>query len=247
MQEICIIIPCYNEEKRLPVQELIAFYNENTQYCFCLVNDGSSDKTLDILNDIRKSREERISVNNLAKNSGKAEAIRQSMNFCLNWKEFSYIGYLDADLSTPLNELNYLTSFINGNYDIITGSRIKRMGAVIERNPKRHYLGRIFSTISSMILRLPFYDTQCGAKIIKKEIVPILFDKPFMSKWLFDVEMFSRLRNRFGESYALTKIYEAPLNEWIEKGKSKIGLSYFFKVPFELLRIHRKYNRKRKH
>src|SRR5690606_10692608 len=115
--------------------------------------------------------------------------------------------------------------------------------ANIHRSLKRHYLGRIFSTFSSQALKIPIYDTQCGAKLIKSEICSLLFDKGFMSKWLFDIEIIFRLKNSMKSVDPESFILEVPLRTWQDKGQSKIKLMDFLRAPLELLMMYFKYNR----
>ncbi len=246
MQKICIVIPSYNEEKRLNIDEFFSFFDINPNIYFCFVNDGSTDNTIELLNSLKKNREDRILLVDLEENKGKAEAVRIGVLESNKWKTFDYIGFFDADFSTPLTELNYFESFKDNvfDYPVIIGSRIKRMGANIKRSATRHYIGRVFSTIASSILGLPIYDTQCGAKLINKEIVDFAFEEPFISKWLFDIEIFARIINKYGYQETNKMILEIPLNQWVEKGESKINKSYFFKIPIDLIRISKKYKLK---
>jgi dolichyl-phosphate beta-glucosyltransferase len=243
MQKVCIIIPCYNEEKRLPAGEFRDFITNNTDFAFCFVNDGSSDNTSKLLIELQALDKSRIQVLELKKNSGKAEAVRQGILFSLAQNSFEYVGYFDADFATPLWELpNLLDAFNQHPKSImVAGSRIKRMGSVIVRSAKRHYLGRVFSTIASLLLRLHVYDTQCGAKILTAPLAEIVFSEHFISRWLFDIELFARISAHTGMDKIAESIYEVPLSCWIEKGGSNIKLSYFIMVPLELFIISRKY------
>ena len=81
------------------------------------------------------------------------------------------------------------------------------------------------------------YDTQCGCKVFSKEIAIIAFDKPFISKWLFDVEIFSRILNYYGKEQALQLMEEVPVKKWVDKGESKVKISYFFKLWIDLFAI----------
>lgn len=243
MYKICIVIPFYNEEKRFPVSEFNEFYNNTEDVAFCLVNDGSKDKTLDLLNGLKLGMEERIMVHNLSINSGKAEAVRQGMLKSAGWKNFEAIGYFDADFSTPLEEVFLLYDNLkkNPSYKIAFGSRVRRLGATIERTTKRHYFGRVFSTVASLILHLPVYDTQCGAKLFTKDVIKELFHAPFISRWLFDVEIFARFIKSEGIDKVKKSMIEVPLNCWEEKGESKISFFDFVKVPLELIKIKKYY------
>jgi hypothetical protein len=93
------------------------------------------------------------------------------------------------------------------------------------------------------MLKIPVYDTQCGAKLIKREIALIVFEQPFISRWLFDIEVFARIIGQVGYQNILNSVYEVPLNCWTEKGDSRIKPSYLLKVPPELWKIKRKYRK----
>src|SRR5712692_6647932 len=117
------------------------------------------------------------------------------------------------------------------------GSRVKRLGSDIERNAARHYLGRIFSTFASQVLRLPVYDSQCGAKVFRSELTGVLFGDRFITRWLFDVEMLARLRNHLGRDVLLEAAIEVPLTAWREMGGAKLRMTDLIRVPFDLLKI----------
>jgi hypothetical protein len=128
-------------------------------------------------------------------------------------------------------------------HKFILGSRVLRAGAIIERSPRRHYLGRIFATAASVGLDLPFYDTQCGAKLIGRELVEPLFAEPFLNRWLFDLELLMRLRRLLGEDDFKRAVNEVPLSRWIDKGSSRIRMADLAAVPYGLLRIRHRYRR----
>lgn len=92
MQKTCIIIPCYNEESRFPINDFLNYLTTFKALDFCFVNDGSTDKTLSILNQL-KNNFSNITVLNLSKNGGKAEAIRYAVLNLENTK-YDYLGYL---------------------------------------------------------------------------------------------------------------------------------------------------------
>lgn len=242
MQKICIVIPCYNEANRLPVNDFVDFINLNNHVHFCFVNDGSTDHTLQILNEQLGTKYDNATILNLQNNVGKAEAIRVAINDCLQKLQCQYIGYFDADLATPLTEIDYLISQINTNmsFKVAIGARVQRMGVNIKRNIVRHYFGRVFATCASYILNVPIYDTQCGAKIFEAQLAKKIFTTPFISKWLFDVEVVARilkLKNDYPNA-----IIEVPLRVWNEVKGSKIKLKDVIKIPFHLLKIKGKYN-----
>lgn len=239
--KVRVIVPCYNEEKRINLNSFTEFLDQrsNSSIHLLFVNDGSNDDTLQLINQL-KEKHETAEVLNLTKNVGKAEAIRAGINFSLE-EEYSYLGYLDADLATPLDELNRLTQLTKEKDPyIVLGTRVKILGVTkIERNKYRHYIGRVFATVVSNMLKLPIYDTQCGAKLIQKEVATIIFKDAFVSKWLFDVELLFRIKKHFHSLEE--RIIEMPLNKWEDVAGSKISSSYFFKAPVDLLKIYFKY------
>jgi glycosyltransferase involved in cell wall biosynthesis len=242
LQKTCIIIPCYNEENRLHSSLFIEYLNktENIDFLFC--DDGSTDSTLSKLNELASLLPKRIEVFHLHKNAGKAEAVRQGMVFTFAKNKYNLVGFWDADLATPLSEINNLLLTIE-NKEIAIASRWKRLGAQIERRGLRHILGRIFSTFASIILKLPVYDTQCGAKIFHSNLA-FLFESEFITKWLFDIEIMARYRNKYGVKKSLEQIIEVPVKSWMEVGGSKLKLNHMLKVPLELFKIYLKYNKK---
>jgi len=234
-----IIIPCFNEANRLNVDSFNAFLKEETVFDCCFVNDASHDNTLDVINAFTTNKNAFALA--LTKNHGKAEAIRQAV---LKYKNhnYAYIGYLDADLSTSLNEFKRLYSSKNEATHFILGSRLKKMGSTIKRNRARHFFGRIVATfVDSIILKLGIYDTQCGAKIIKADLAHVIFEEPFKTKWLFDVELLARTKNKYGKNYCKTHILEVPLKQWIDTKDTRISFTDFLKTPFALLKLYRYY------
>jgi hypothetical protein len=115
------------------------------------------------------------------------------------------------------------------------------MGANIGRSPLRHLIGRFFATLIGWTIQLPFYDTQCGAKIFHHSALNKILKQPFITKWLFDVEIIMRLKSIYGSNEINKLLSEYPISEWIEVGGSKLGLKDIYRIPFDLLRITLKY------
>ncbi|MFD2933549.1 dolichyl-phosphate beta-glucosyltransferase [Spirosoma flavum] len=242
MSSVCIIIPCYNEATRLPVNVFLSYMQQGENVHFCFVDDGSTDDTQTVLKAMQAQYPNRIEVLILDQNQGKAGAVRAGMLHCAD-KSFNYLGFLDADLATPLGAIADLTTVLEANpaLDLVMGSRIKFLGVEIKRDPFRHYVGRIIATIISNILKLPVYDSQCGAKLFRRDRVVALFQEPFISPWLFDVELLARLIRQYGRPDVLEHIAEYPLRQWIEQSDSRISSGYVFKMWYELYRIQQKY------
>jgi len=245
MRDVCLVIPCFNEEQRLRGDLIAGFLASRDGVRVCFVDDGSSDGTLKLLEGLRARQPDRMLVCHLERNSGKAEAVRQGILRLSASQPPSFIGYWDADLSTPLSELDRLLGALETGPEqrLAMGSRVKRLGSRVERNEMRHYLGRVFSTLASRLLDLPVYDSQCGAKVFRADVAAALFAEPFVTRWLFDIELLARLRNQIGREGVLRSVTEVPLLEWREVGGSKLRLAHMIRVPIELLRVRARYNR----
>ena len=231
-----IIIPCYNEAKRLRPEAFLRALSNEPGLRFLFVNDGSSDTTLHVLTTLREKNPGQISILNLARNSGKAEAVRRGMLEALT-EPCDYVGYWDADLATPLDAIGeFLSVFNHDGIEAVIGSRVCLLGRKIQRKAWRHYVGRVFATCVSLLLRLKIYDTQCGAKLFKNTpILHQIFCTPFKVTWTFDVELLARfilLRGMSPGELASTWV-EYPLHEWKDIKGSKIGIKDYIRGGVE--------------
>ncbi len=102
---------------------------------------------------------------------------------------------------------------------------------------------RIIATFISKILGISVYDTQCGCKIFSSDLSKKLFYSPFISKWLFDVELFFRVISIYGKENLKYHVREIPLSSWIDTSDSRVKITYFFKLWIDLYKISKKYNR----
>jgi len=242
---VAIVVPCYNEALRLPVAHFREFLG-TSQIQFVFVDDGSRDNTIARLQELRVGKEDQVTVLQSPRNQGKAAAVRQGVNFALE-QGAGYVGYWDADLATPLDAIPQFMSVFAArrDLDMIFGSRVKLLGRHVERKASRHYLGRVFATVVSVMLRLPIYDTQCGAKIFRvSPETRDLWMGPFLTKWIFDVELLARYIRRVGSpGAAAPRIYEFPLETWRDVGGSKVKALDFVTAFRDVIRIYWRYMR----
>jgi glycosyltransferase involved in cell wall biosynthesis len=245
---IWIAVPCYNEQHRLDGDAFVAYAREHPAVHFCFVNDGSRDQTQAVLESVAQRLGGQGQVLTLAHNSGKPEAVRQGMLRGID-EGASEVGYWDADLATPLSAIALLheTLASGPGLDAAIGSRVRLLGRHIDRKLHRHLLGRVFATFTSLLLDLPVYDTQCGAKLFRATPgFAAALSQGFMVNWPFDVELLLRLtvesRRRHGEGL-LHRVVEVPLPQWCDIKGSKVSCLGMVHSAVDLLRLWRVYGR----
>jgi len=246
VSRLALVIPCYDEEHRLPVDELRRFAVPGLDLELVLVNDGSRDGTLQLLEKLHDEDPKRFTVVNLAQNSGKAEAVRQGILAALETKP-DYTGFWDADLATPLNELPAFVEILDTrpNVQMVMGARVRLLGRDISRQASRHYFGRMGATLISQTLHLAVYDTQCGAKLFRATAdTRHVFSTPFISRWIFDVEVIARYVRLWGRDVAARSIVEVPVRQWHDVKGSKLKSNDFARALRDLWRIRRAYKMK---
>ena len=239
MQKTIIVIPCYNEAGRLKEEEFILL-SRQPDLGLLFVNDGSQDNTEQLLKDIIEKTGNSVQLLSLEKNQGKAEAVRCGMLQAIS-QGADITGFIDADMATPTQEvLRLLEEAKKNEHAVILGSRVKLLGAEITRRPIRHYIGRIFATFASLVLRLSVYDTQCGAKLFyASSALKDALAEPFQSRWIFDVELIGRLLIGSETSKSLKEkdFIEIPLKVWKDVQGSKIMPIDFLKAAKELFQL----------
>jgi len=240
--DLCIVIPCYNEEKRLDKERMFNFLKLNKNVLLCYVNDGSSDNTIEVLNKIKANYSNNVEAISTSTNVGKAEAVRTGILHCNKHFKHQRIAYLDADLATTLEECYEISKLVENETIFAFGSRIKKIDTHIQRKGYRFLIGRIIATFISRQLNLGVYDTQCGCKIFKSELSEKIFTERFISKWLFDVELFHRIIKIYSEEKMCEIAKEIPLKSWVDYDDSKVKMTYFFKLWLDLYRIKKHYS-----
>ena len=243
--ENAIIVPCYNEAGRLDLDAFQEFLNQNDNYSICFVNDGSSDNTLEVLKSFQANCSSRVHVYDAPKNNGKAEAIRSGVNYMLENSQARKIGFMDADLATGFEDYENLADSLEDDIDtdgMVIGSRTRVNTAHIQRSAFRSASSNAFNIVIQWILGLRINDTQCGAKVFARNTANTLFKKAFISKWLFDIELLMRMRNKYGKNNMLNKFKEVSLQKWTEVEGSKITLKDAVQFPIQLMKIALNYN-----
>lgn len=231
MSKICIVIPCFNEAFRIQAKEFLKFLEENPPYEILFVNDGSTDNTIEKLTFIKNNHPSRVDIITLSPNQGKASAVRDGVLWAHHKNQYEIIGFIDADLSVPFNEIHNIVGYLNGNVVMVFGSRIKIYGSNINRVFYRHILGRVFATIASLYLKKSIYDSQCGIKFFKSHIIESLFHEKFKTNWIFDLELFER----YFKKNDANSILEIPLKSWNDISGSKINILTAPAILYEIM------------
>jgi dolichyl-phosphate beta-glucosyltransferase len=244
MHKIALVIPCFNEAQRLPVSEFLRFAEARPDLVLVFVNDGSTDDTSEVLGSLRHRNARQIRTWTLPANEGKAEAVRQGIRLAVETGAET-VGYCDADLSTPADELlRLLRSMDEGPTAVLLGSRVRLLGSQIDRTASRHYFGRVFATFASIALALPVYDTQCGAKLFRvTDALRAAVAERFRSRWIFDVELIARLMSPDGDALPLRRedFREVPLLAWRDVPGSKLKLPAMMRAGWQLLTLLARY------
>ena len=236
---LTLVVPCYNEETRLDTSAFLEWVSARPSRHLRFVDDASLDQTGVVLDHLREQHS-RISVLHLSRNHGKAGAVRAGI---LQDSATDLVGFWDADLATPLTEVDRLIEVLANNPDLqcAAGIRVMRLGARIERSFTRRVGSRVFVTVANFLLRLPAHDTQCGAKLFRRDVAQPLFADDFVSPWFFDLELYVRLRQLNPEVELTERVCEHALTEWKAMGHSSLRLRDFVKAPLELYQIYRRY------
>lgn len=216
MPQISVVIPAYNEERRLPstLESVHAFLHEHYQdFEIIVVDDGSIDKTIDVVDDFAKHHQG-IRLLSYSPNQGKGYAIRTGVMQATG----DLVLIDDADGSSPIAEVLHLQKAITDGADVAIGSRNKPdPERVVVADLHRKYIGNTFNVIVQTLLLPGIYDTQCGFKLFKNSVAHDIFRVSQLNGFAFDVEILyiARLRNY--------KIAELAIN-WNNVAGSKVNV-----------------------
>ncbi len=235
--DISIIIPAYNEAKRISptIQEILEYFTSRKQtFEVLIVNDGSQDDTDTVVKKISKDNDA-LKLINLEKNKGKGNAVREGVLVA----QGDLILITDADGSSPINEIERLKKVLQASAaDLVVGSRaLLSSETLVEARPGRKLFGRIFNLLVNLIAVPEIKDTQCGFKLFKKRAAQFLFQKQMFPRYSFDVEILC-IAHRAG-----LKISEVPIN-WHHVAGSKVNvIRDGIRMAFDTIKISLYYRR----
>jgi len=236
---LSVIIPAYNEEKRLPktLKEIDRYLSkQDYDYEIIVVSDGSKDKTAEVVENL-KSQIQNLKIIDNKKNNGKGFVVRQG----LMEAKGDFRLFTDADNSTSIDQVEKMLPYlkracpepVEEGYDIVIGSRDVK-GAVLEPPQpwlRQVILGEGFKLFRKLIIGLwEVEDTQCGFKCFTKKVAEDIFSKCKINKFAFDPEILI-LAKRFGY-----KIKEVPVY-WKNDLESKVKFKSILKMALDLFKI----------
>lgn len=240
LSDLTLVVPCHDEALRLDGAAFLAWLDAHAGARLLFVDDGSTDATPQRLAAL--CQHPRAAALRLPTNLGKGEAVRHGLKAAME-DGAAVVGFWDADLATPLDAVAMLHAHLQAHPDllIVMGARIKLLGRDVARTPARHYVGRIAATLASLVLGLPVYDTQCGAKLLRNTpVTQRLVAAAFFTRWLFDVELLLRLRAVLPDHDARAiegLVHEVPLPVWRAVPGSQVRPRDVLLAPWLLLWI----------
>jgi dolichyl-phosphate beta-glucosyltransferase len=226
---LSVIIPAYNEAKRLPLTLIDVDKHLSEQeysYEILVVNDGSTDATAEIVERF-KPLIENLKILNLATNRGKGAAVRQGMLAAKgNWAVF-----MDADNSTSIIEFNKMMPYFDEGYEVVIGSRAVRGAKLNPAQPiHKQIAGKLGNLFIQLLLLRGIRDTQCGFKCFSEEAAKRIFSLGKIDRWGCDVESLALAR---ALGY---KIKEMPVY-WVNDRRSHVNILSYFQVLIETVKI----------
>ncbi|MCK4454007.1 glycosyltransferase family 2 protein [Candidatus Parcubacteria bacterium] len=227
---LSVIIPAYNEEKRITntLKETNKYLSRQSyDYEIIVVNDGSKDKTAEVVECLRPDLKHLRLIDN-KKNHGKGYVVKQGL---LDAKG-KYRIFTDADNSTSIDQIEKMWPEFEKGYEVVIGSRdIKGSVIAVPQSRWRIMLGNVFNLIVQLVSGLlGIWDTQCGFKGFTKKTVEDIFPKCKINRFAFDVEALV-LAKKMGY-----KIKEIPV-VWINSPESTVGFKSMVKMLLEVFQI----------
>lgn len=228
--ELAIVIPAYNEEQRLPktLSVIAEYFSRRRRFCeLIIVDDGSRDNTEKIAREFKfPAGRLRVLVNR--RNRGKGASIRRGIAAA----RAELVLFTDADLSTPIGELETMENALRLGADVVIASRAVKGSRITTGQPVyRKLMGKIFNQFVQVLLLPGIHDTQCGFKLFRRAIARRIFYHTTIARFGFDAEILYLARR------LKARIAEVPV-EWHNVLESKVSpLKDSFQMFLDLFRI----------
>jgi dolichyl-phosphate beta-glucosyltransferase len=226
---LSIIIPAYNEAERIP-KTLLSIDKYLSQagfsYEIIVVNDGSKDRTAEVVNKMREMIKNLNLIDNSV-NQGKGGVVAQGMLAAKGTIRL----FTDADNSTPIDQIEKFFPYFKEGYDVVIGSRATKDAEVAIKQPfYRQILGRLGNLVIRLLAVPNIKDTQCGFKAFTEEAAEKIFPQLTIKRWGFDIEVLVIARLL---GYRIKEVGV----RWINDPHSKVKASAFLEVLTEVVKI----------
>lgn len=227
--KISVVVPAYNEANRIPpTLDRIASYmpERHPDYEIIVVDDGSTDGTGAVVRE-RFATNPRVAVVDYGGNRGKGYAVRYGMSRAKG----DLVVFSDADLSTPIEEIEKMLPLVDQGYDIVIGSRAHAQADIREHQPLYRELGgKLFNLLVRLVVMPGLHDTQCGFKLFRRATTAPILPHLRIDGFAFDVEILA-----FARAAGL-RIAEVPV-VWINSATSRVRMSAASRAYLDLIGI----------
>ena len=213
---ISVIIPSFNESKVIlnTLDKLSSYFaGQPYGFEFIVVDDGSTDGTRDLINSLSQKKPFIKLISN--SHMGKGASVKSGVLSALG----DYVLFTDADLSTPIEELDKLMPFFKDGYDVVIGSRAQKESNILQHQPVlRQAMGKVFNILVRLLVLRGIRDTQCGFKLFKRQAAQKIFPLQRLNGFSFDVEIL------YIAKVLGYKIKDVPIT-WINRIDSRVGIA----------------------
>jgi dolichyl-phosphate beta-glucosyltransferase len=230
---LSVVIPAYNEERRLPrtLDDVLA-YLERQSYAaeVVIVDDGSTDGTARVAGERGSgSVPVRLVAQPDGANHGKGAAVRVGMETARG----AHRLFMDADNSTTVDQVERFWPFIDEGYDVVIGSRdVRGAEVVVHQSWAKELAGNFGNWLIRMLAVGGVADTQAGFKMFTQRCIEDIMPRLTIDRWGFDVELLAAARRR---GY---RIKEVPIR-WVNEPNSKVRTSTYLEVLAEVWQVNR--------
>jgi dolichyl-phosphate beta-glucosyltransferase len=214
-----VIVPVYNEESRIKPFLNELKHNSKSDWEVIFVDDGSNDNTLDILKKFEIINKRIISYK---KNKGKGFAVKTGVMAAKG----DYIIFIDADGSIHTSQIDSMLEYLK-RYEVVVGTRASK-DSKVKQSFLRKIIGITFNIYVNLLYNVKIKDNLCGFKGFRSDVAKKLFTNLLSERWIFDVELFYKIREE------KISLYQMPI-EWKYRPNSKMKFIDPFKMAFELL------------
>jgi len=221
MSDVAVVIPCFNEAKRLNTSFFLKLI-EQIDCTLIFIDDGSTDGTDEILRSKFSDLSIDAQIITFLSNTGKATAISKGLEVALKLNK-KFLVFCDADSSISIEDIEKLYRHIkqNDNCDLVSGARVPLSGSDVVRKDFRKWIGRIVATLVSEMTHIAVYDPMSPLKIYRLERFHGIENFKPRTRWLGEVELMFFV---FKANKDLFTIDELAINFWRDKEGGHIGL-----------------------